>query len=151
MEARETSGGAEIVCAHSSVAEALADAGAVGSIYDSDAEIDGFSLGSRGQQRIAARHAARGRSEGCRRRGASPGAGGQHGTMFSATFNPAEAEKLFAGTGHTFAEILALADAQKPLPRFDLKKSLTASVVTENSSRRIAEYRRETRRVRIPY
>jgi hypothetical protein len=32
-------------------------------------------------------------------------------TMFSAQFNPAEAEKLFAGTGHTFAELLALADA----------------------------------------
>ena len=43
--------------------------------------------------------------------------------MFSATFNPAEAEKLFAGTGHTFAELLALADAQKPLPRFVLKKT----------------------------
>ena len=56
-----------------------------------------------------------------------------HRTMFSATFNPAEAEKLFAGTGHTFAELLALADAQKPLPRFDLKKSLTASVTTENT------------------
>jgi Zn-dependent M28 family amino/carboxypeptidase len=55
-------------------------------------------------------------------------------TMFSATFNPAEAEKLFAGTGHTFAELLARADAQKPLPRFDLKKSLTASVATENTA-----------------
>ncbi len=55
-----------------------------------------------------------------------------HQTMFSATFNPAQAEKLFAGTGHTFAEILALADAQKPLPRFALSKSLTAAVVEEN-------------------
>jgi Zn-dependent M28 family amino/carboxypeptidase len=43
------------------------------------------------------------------------------------------AEKLFAGTGHTFAELLALADAQKPLPRFDLGKSLTAAVTTENT------------------
>lgn len=57
-----------------------------------------------------------------------------HHTMFSATFNPAEAEKLFAGTGHTFAELLALADAQKPLPRFALKKTLIASVASENSS-----------------
>jgi Zn-dependent M28 family amino/carboxypeptidase len=57
-----------------------------------------------------------------------------HRTMFSATFNPAQAEKLFAGSGHTFAELLALADAQKPLPRFDLKKSLTASVTTENTA-----------------
>jgi Zn-dependent M28 family amino/carboxypeptidase len=55
-------------------------------------------------------------------------------TMFSASFNPAMAEKLFAGSGHTFAEILALADAQKPLPRFDLNKSVTASVETESST-----------------
>ncbi len=55
-------------------------------------------------------------------------------TMFSAQFNPGEAEKLFAGTGHTFAELLALADAQKPLPRFDLHKSIAATVTTENST-----------------
>ncbi len=53
--------------------------------------------------------------------------------MLSATFNPAQAEKLFAGTGHSFAELLALADAQKPLPRFPLNKSLIATVVTENT------------------
>ncbi|MGA2601148.1 MAG: M20/M25/M40 family metallo-hydrolase [Bryobacteraceae bacterium] len=63
---------------------------------------------------------------------AHPALGDIHQTMFSATFNPAQAEKLFAGTGHTFAEILALADAQKPLPRFALNKSLTAAVVEEN-------------------
>ena len=55
-------------------------------------------------------------------------------TMFSAAFNPGEAEKLFAGSGHTFAEMLALADAQKPLPHFDLKKSVAATVATEQSS-----------------
>jgi Zn-dependent M28 family amino/carboxypeptidase len=55
-------------------------------------------------------------------------------TMFSAQFNPAEAEKLFAGTGHTFAEMLALADAQKPLPHFALSKTLSATVTTENST-----------------
>jgi hypothetical protein len=56
-----------------------------------------------------------------------------HNVMFSAQFNPAEAEKLFAGTGHSFAELLALADAQKPLPRFELKKSLKAAVASENT------------------
>jgi Zn-dependent M28 family amino/carboxypeptidase len=55
-------------------------------------------------------------------------------TMFSATFNPGQAEKLFAGTGHTFAELLALADAQKPLPHFALHKSLSATVATENTT-----------------
>jgi Zn-dependent M28 family amino/carboxypeptidase len=56
-----------------------------------------------------------------------------HEPMFTATFNPAEAEKLFAGTGHSFAEILALADAQKPLPRFALGKEVRATVVTEKT------------------
>jgi len=54
-----------------------------------------------------------------------------HGQLFTATFNPAQAEKLFAGTGHTFAELLALADAQKALPRFGLGKQVKATVATE--------------------
>jgi Zn-dependent M28 family amino/carboxypeptidase len=62
-----------------------------------------------------------------------PALADDHGELFSATFNPAQAEKLFAGTGHTFAEILALADAQKPLPRFALGKSIKAAVTTEIS------------------
>ncbi len=56
-----------------------------------------------------------------------------HGELFTATFNPAKAEKLFEGSGHRFADILALADAQKPLPRFALTKSVHAVVVTENA------------------
>jgi Zn-dependent M28 family amino/carboxypeptidase len=62
-----------------------------------------------------------------------PALADDHGELFSATFNPAEAEKLFAGTGHTFAEILALADAQKALPRFALGKNLSATVTTETA------------------
>src|SRR5580698_995574 len=62
-----------------------------------------------------------------------PALADDHGTMFGATVNPAQAEKLFAGTGHTFAELLALADAQKPLPRFALGKSVKATVVGETS------------------
>jgi Zn-dependent M28 family amino/carboxypeptidase len=62
-----------------------------------------------------------------------PALADEHGAMFSATFNPAQAEKLFVGTGHTFAEMLALADAQKPLPHFALGKSVTATVVGETS------------------
>ena len=41
--------------------------------------------------------------------------------------NPAHADKLFAGSGHTFAELLALADAGKPVPRFALPARLTAT------------------------
>ena len=63
-----------------------------------------------------------------------PALANDHTPHFSATFNPAEAEKLFAGTGHTWAEILALADAQRPLPRFALGKSIHASVATERST-----------------
>jgi hypothetical protein len=62
-----------------------------------------------------------------------PALADDHGPLFTASFNPAEAEKLFAGTGHTFAELLALADAQKPLPRFPLNKRITATVVGEHS------------------
>jgi len=57
-----------------------------------------------------------------------------HNHTLSVTMNPAEAEKLFTGTGHTFAELLALADAQKPLPRFDLHKSVKAHVSVEHST-----------------
>lgn len=118
----------------SPLAHALADAGAVGSIaiptpksmdfpWDrvaSNSSQPGMRLAADPQDAaVAARH---------------PSLADLHGTMFSATFNPAEAEKLFAGTGHTLAELLALADAQKPLPRFDLKKSVIASVATDNSS-----------------
>jgi Peptidase family M28 len=34
--------------------------------------------------------------------------------------DPAKSESLFAGTGHTFAELCALADASKPVPTFAL-------------------------------
>ncbi len=65
---------------------------------------------------------------------AHPALGEVRREMFSATWNPANAEKLFAGSGHTFAEMLALADAQKPLPRFSLSKSVRAKVATEQST-----------------
>ena len=57
-----------------------------------------------------------------------------HTPRLSVQFNPAEAEKLFAGTAHSFADLLALADAGKPLPRFDLGKSLRAKVATERTA-----------------
>ena len=63
-----------------------------------------------------------------------PALADDHVLRFGGAFNPAEAEKLFAGTGHTFAEMLALADAQKPLPRFDLGKRLTASVSADRDA-----------------
>jgi hypothetical protein len=113
--------------------KALRDAGAVGSIAIPTPKSMDF-----GWQRVAS-----GASQPGMRLSEAPDAAAVaakhpaladvHTPMFGATFNPGEAEKLFAGTGHTFAEMLALADAQKPLPRFALGKGLTAKVVVEAS------------------
>jgi Zn-dependent M28 family amino/carboxypeptidase len=48
------------------------------------------------------------------------------GLEMSLVFNPAQAEKLFAGSGHTFAEIAALGKDRKPLPHFALAVALRA-------------------------
>jgi Zn-dependent M28 family amino/carboxypeptidase len=112
--------------------KALHDAGAVGSISIPTPKSMDFgwsrvaSIASQPGMRLAED------AEAARVAAEHPALADQHGTMFSAQFNPAEAEKLFAGTGHTFAELLALADAQRPLPRFALGKSVVASVTTEN-------------------
>ncbi len=55
------------------------------------------------------------------------------GLRMSLTFNPAQAEKLFAGSGHTFAEIAALGKDRKPLPRFALAVSLKAHASVKHS------------------
>ncbi len=49
---------------------------------------------------------------------------------FSATWNPAKTALLFAGSGHTFDEILAAAKVNQRLPRFPLKTKVRAHVVT---------------------
>ena len=46
------------------------------------------------------------------------------GLKVSVVFNPASAETLFAGSGHTFAEIAALAKDRGSLPHFPLSVSL---------------------------
>ena len=51
--------------------------------------------------------------------------------FFAASVDPEKSETLFDGAGHTFAELCALADASKPLPRFELNKSLKASIVAK--------------------
>ena len=43
-------------------------------------------------------------------------------------FNPADAELLFAGSGHSYAELAALAEAGKPLPWFALPSRFTANL-----------------------
>jgi len=53
------------------------------------------------------------------------------GQQLSLTMNPAHADKLLAGSGHTFQELLAMADAGKPLPRFQLPARIKATVKAE--------------------
>ncbi len=48
------------------------------------------------------------------------------GIKMAIVFNPERADKLFAGSGHTFAEIAALAKDRKPMPHFPLNVSLKA-------------------------
>ena len=47
-------------------------------------------------------------------------------------FNPAHADLLLPGTGHTFAELAALAKDRSPLPRFPLQVSLSAKTATRS-------------------
>jgi len=56
------------------------------------------------------------------------------GMQIGLTFNPASAEKLFAGSGHTFEEIAALGKDRKPLPHFPLAVSLQASATIESKA-----------------
>jgi Zn-dependent M28 family amino/carboxypeptidase len=50
------------------------------------------------------------------------------------TFNPASAEKLFVGSGHSFAEIEALAKDRKPLPYFPLEATLKAHAAIDSKT-----------------
>src|SRR6202795_4730469 len=56
------------------------------------------------------------------------------GLQIGVTFNPASAEKLFAGSGHTFAEIAALGKDRKPLPHFPLTVSLDAKATIQTTA-----------------
>jgi Zn-dependent M28 family amino/carboxypeptidase len=118
----------------SPLAKALADAGVVGAISIPTPKSMDF-----GWDRVASSASQPGMRLAADAKDAAvakehPALAEIRGTMFSATFNPAEAEKLFEGSGHTFAEMLALADAQKALPRFALTKSVKATVTTEQST-----------------
>jgi Zn-dependent M28 family amino/carboxypeptidase len=56
------------------------------------------------------------------------------GMKVNANVNPASAERLFTGSGHTFATLLALAGERKPLPTFALPSILRASVTLESTA-----------------
>jgi len=48
------------------------------------------------------------------------------GMQIELTVNPEHAEEFFAGSGHTFAEVLAAAKAKQPLPKFPLAVKIQA-------------------------
>ncbi|HEX3912829.1 MAG TPA: M28 family metallopeptidase [Steroidobacteraceae bacterium] len=56
------------------------------------------------------------------------------GSKLAVAFNPAHADLLLQGTGHSFAEIAALAKDRKPLPHFPLKVSVSATAVTHTQN-----------------
>jgi Zn-dependent M28 family amino/carboxypeptidase len=62
---------------------------------------------------------------------ADPALDPQFGLKFGAMLNPAQAGKWFAGSGHSFDDLVALADAGKALPRFPLHASIRATTAVE--------------------
>jgi hypothetical protein len=48
--------------------------------------------------------------------------------------DPERSELLFEGSGHTFAELCALADASKPVPRFNLPRRLRGRIAASRSA-----------------
>ena len=62
---------------------------------------------------------------------ADPNFDNSKGEQLSVVFNPAKAEMLFEGSGHSFDEIVAAAKARKQLPRFPLAVSIKAMVKME--------------------
>jgi len=62
---------------------------------------------------------------------ADPALDGSSSQKIAVTVNPDHADKWLEGSGHTFAELLALVDAGKPLPHFALTASLRAKTRIE--------------------
>lgn len=56
------------------------------------------------------------------------------GEKISVAFNPAKAEQLFSGSGHTFQEVLDVAKDRKQLPRFPLAVSIKAKAKVEKKT-----------------
>jgi Zn-dependent M28 family amino/carboxypeptidase len=59
---------------------------------------------------------------------ADPAMDETRGLELAVTINPAQADQILAGSGHTFGEILKAADANEPLPRFLIPATLKATV-----------------------
>ena len=64
---------------------------------------------------------------------ADPAMDDSRGLSIAVAVNPARADKVLAGSGHTFREILDAADAGKPLPHFAIPARLKATVAVERA------------------
>lgn len=62
--------------------------------------------------------------------------GGAAAPKFAMVLNPEHAEKFFAGSGRTFAEILGLLGSEQPLPRFPLAITIRATTGVKRSTAR---------------
>ena len=65
---------------------------------------------------------------------ADPSTDDTAGAQVSIAFNPARAERLFEGSGHTLAEMLKIADEGKALPHFPLATSMKATVAVDSQA-----------------
>ncbi|NIJ07006.1 Zn-dependent M28 family amino/carboxypeptidase [Sphingomonas vulcanisoli] len=54
--------------------------------------------------------------------------------FLSASFDPAQSEALFAGSGHSFAELAAVSDASGAMPTFALPARLQATIAASRST-----------------
>ncbi len=64
---------------------------------------------------------------------ADPALDETRGLNLAVTMNPAHADKLFAGSGHTFGEILKAANSGKPLPHFAIPIRLKATTAVKHA------------------
>ncbi len=62
---------------------------------------------------------------------AAPGMDETAGEQIAITWNPAHADELFGGSGHTFDELVTEAEAGKQLPRFALLAKLKAKTLVK--------------------
>lgn len=65
---------------------------------------------------------------------ADPALNESRGLKFAGTINAAHADKFLEGSGHTIAELLELADAGQPLPKFPLAGRFVATVAIKKLS-----------------
>jgi Zn-dependent M28 family amino/carboxypeptidase len=61
------------------------------------------------------------------------GAAGEASLPIAMVFNPVHVENLFAGSGHSFQEVLDAVNADKPVPRFPLAVTIKARVTVKTS------------------